>query len=162
MAHYQTCMSFLKQLGEVYWHARFYHDLFKLAASHIGATPHLQDAGVSENLHVRLSSAAVFSDNNPQGQFATNGCDVAPEDAFDRPGSPVDYFVSAGSPVPIFESNGNSVITVFEPALNLESIGAFNSDHVDDAGLNLQGVDIQAWTEWLNQDGIFQSLFPSA
>ncbi|KAI7971102.1 hypothetical protein EIK77_007218 [Talaromyces pinophilus] len=164
MAHYQTCMKFLKQLGEVYWHASFYHDLFKLAASHISATPHPQDAGVSENLREKLSSATVFSDNNPQCQFETPGCDLALEDdAFNRrPRSPVDYFVSARSPAPIFESNGNSVMPVFETAFNLESIETFDPGHVDDGGLNLRGVDIQALTEWLNQDGIFQSFFPSA
>lgn len=162
MAHYQTCMKFLKQLGEIYWHASFYYDLFKLAASHISATPHPQDAGVSENLHERLSSATVFSDNNPQGQFETTGCDLALEDAFNRPGSPMDYFVNARSPVPSFESNGNSAKPVFDPVLSLESIEAFDSGHVDDGGLNLEGVDIQALTEWLDQDGIFQSFFPSA
>ncbi|CAG9990058.1 unnamed protein product [Clonostachys byssicola] len=31
--HFQTCMQFLKRLGEVYWHANFYHDIFELAAS---------------------------------------------------------------------------------------------------------------------------------
>lgn len=30
--HFQTCMEFLKRLGEIYWHASFYHEFFELVA----------------------------------------------------------------------------------------------------------------------------------
>jgi hypothetical protein len=145
-------MEFLEKLGEVYWHASFYHDLFKLAASHISATPRPQDAGVSENPHERLTSVTVFSDNDPRGQFETKTWDLALEDAFNRPGSLVECFFSARSPLPIFESTGNSAVPIFEPDFNLQSlhsqpIEAFDSGYVDDGRLNQQGVDIQALAE---------------
>jgi hypothetical protein len=35
-SHFQSCMRCLKKLGETFWHASFYHDLFEIASQGLG------------------------------------------------------------------------------------------------------------------------------
>lgn len=50
-SHFQSCMRCLKKLGETFWHASFYHDLFEIAyqglgtRSNIDSKTNIQSAG---------------------------------------------------------------------------------------------------------------------
>lgn len=58
-SHFQSCMRCLKKLGETFWHASFYHDLFEIA---------YQSLGTRSNSHSKSNiQSAGFQDTEFNG-----------------------------------------------------------------------------------------------
>ncbi|KIH89861.1 hypothetical protein SPBR_00243 [Sporothrix brasiliensis 5110] len=208
---FATCMSALRQLGQTYWHAQFYHDFFQLAATagrtrartrvRAQAQPFRtrrgHDAQKRKGMEATESKTATGSKRAKVAVHAvettveaTVGVDPTPTqatamtDAISQPHSnsmvPLEQsldYTGWGRIDPLLRQTlvpleGNS--DTLWPAGNWDTGGLDASSLAVYPGdpLNLwmwNGGD-NAWTadqatlfdDWLNDDALFQSLFPSA
>ncbi|ERS97471.1 hypothetical protein HMPREF1624_05639 [Sporothrix schenckii ATCC 58251] len=206
---FATCMSALRQLGQTYWHAQFYHDFFQLAAT-AGRTRERTRVRARAQARTRRGHDAQkrkMEATKPKPATdskrakvavhameataeATAGIDPTPTEATamtDAISPPHSY-----SMVQLEQSLDYTGWGHIDPLLQqtLDPLEG-NSDtlwpagHWDAGGLDASGFSVQpgdplnpwmwnggdnAWTadqatlfdDWLNDDALFQSLFPSA
>lgn len=169
---FEICMTALEKLGHIYWHARFYRDFFRLAERSLtgrsNKTPD-QMNGPKKDLYLRkrpglnapssaTASASVLSPFQPI-------CDTADSHApleRDHPTSekrPKDSTLSNGSTTQGREekiSVPDSDKEMGESTENLPLGGLGIGE------MTLLGSPVTSFNDWLDDDVLFQTLFPSA
>ena len=155
-SHFQTCMKFLHQLGEVYWHADFYHDFFEIAASSSLAGPAQGTASVDQVPPVSSSSRQTQMMGQLQGEDKPK---IGTKRK--RKTGPIDHNA--------FLTSTPSDLTSMDPLppSNLDELSP-----AQDQRSCLQGPpsvsreffeqNDEIFTNWLDDYAFFQNLFPSA
>ena len=143
--HFDTCLDFLKQLGEIFWHASFYHQLFASALSNSQPTTALIKV-------VRDPLVASLSDKSP-GRIITKSAGGR---------SQLDPDVVAGQPnygEMGRHRRGNAV----ESAPIFESLNAAHeTPALESADANILSDTDKLFADLLKDLGYFHNGFPSA
>ena len=165
---YKLCMTFLRELGDIYWHATFYHDFFELAASVDNAwtknpisrsqDPLIaflkQQTAIGERLGGGNSRASGSSDSAPHQ--ASNFSDIAPT---------LQYGPYAG-PETISEVRNKPLAPNSDARIGLKvrdsSAAEIITEPPDGDFFNILGVQELQFEEWLGECGNFLAVFPSA
>jgi hypothetical protein len=168
-------MALLEQLGDIYWHASFYHDFFKLAASHsqeptthTNATeqdplvaffnghiiPTKQPVGKGAELSIQTPSwrrppTANHTENNPiKSTTARNQADdVAGHSSVAITTADIHEGLLATA------STLQTASTLYETGLGELELG--------DAAI-ADAANLQLFEDWLDEFGYFQNIFQSA
>lgn len=167
-------MVLLEQLGDIYWHASFYHDFFKLAASHSQeSTTHA--SGTEQDPLV-----AFFNDHMPAKQPAGKGAELStqttiwkrPLTATDAEKNPIKVTVAqsqdddaAGqSSMPVTTAEIQAGFLATGATLQTTST-AYETGPGDlelgDATIS-DATNLQLFEDWLDEFGYFQNIFQSA
>ena len=156
---FRTCMSVLERLGQTYWHAKFYHDFFQLAA--------LTSRPEAPTLQRPVSATEAREKEQQQNEARRLS---VPEGA--SPSSmPVSHV--GDKPPDLTETNQppyrdgevmSSINEQFAPSMAAE-IGDASAPEpwaAEDMVLVDSEDQIHLYHDWLDDDVLFQSLFPSA
>ena len=157
LAGFKTCLDFLRELSETYWHAGFYLDFFELAGAKL-------PTATSSNFRKEFNDEDLRSrrdqDENPTTKFLR-----VDDDQDHNQGGPrsLDSTTRVGSVPPSAQPESNSS--------NLGSEGpAFKQRYPEEiVGHKESSSDLENFMEfdenlletWLDKFGLFQSLFPS-
>jgi hypothetical protein len=164
-------MGLLEQLGEIYWHAGFYHDFFKLAVLHSqGPTTYTngqeQDplvAFLHDHMPVKLPvlrGTEVYSQNAIRRR-TPNRNDV--EDSATKP--------TATRNLEDMTANFLSVTTTSHSAAHTGYLAStmqapipyeLASDELELGGVAIPDTSSQLFEDWLDEYGYFHNIFPSA
>lgn len=146
---FKICMNTLERLGEIYWHASFYHDFFKLAALHLDSLPRLKRAANHQGdlLQNRPGINQGTIDDSSGAEFVSRSVDDHPlPEVVNLPRSSEITGPTSGA------------ISIGTLALSpLEDLNIENSDQPSSSSAHFE-----AFAEWLDLDECFQSFFPSA
>lgn len=141
-------MAFLQQLGDIYWHASFYHEFFELAASPQGQPNSTRDhdplvAFLSDNLPAKLPSS-----NRPT------------EPHVREEGSVVSKVSKAGAANAAHHVASESHLTVTDAASGAPPTGDTSAS--EDGNGDFLGYLAGPFEDWLEDLGYFHNSFPSA
>ncbi|GFP59081.1 cutinase transcription factor 1 beta [Trichoderma asperellum] len=161
-------------LGDIYWHASFYHDFFTLAASHSqGPTTHA--SGIEQDPLV-----AFFNDHMPAKQPSGKGIELSsqtpswrrPLTANNADGNPIkptvaqnqDHGTTDHSAMPVTTTNIQTGLLAEAPTVQTSS-PTYEADPGDlelaDAAIS-DAANLQLFEDWLDEFGYFQNIFQSA
>ncbi|KAK4078430.1 transcriptional regulator family: Fungal Specific TF [Purpureocillium lilacinum] len=146
--HYDNCMAFLQQLGDIYWHASFYHEFFELAASPQGQPNSMRDhdplvAFLSDNLPAKLPSS-----NRPTEPHVREEGSVVSKVSKDRAANAAHHVAS------------ESHLTVTDAASGAPPTGDTSAS--EDGNGDFLGYLAGPFEDWLEDLGYFHNSFPSA
>ncbi|OAA66893.1 Transcription factor [Niveomyces insectorum RCEF 264] len=167
---FKICIDVLEQLGQTYWHAQFYHDIFQLAAS---STPCGADGQAHSHGHGQRPGS--FRPKRPLRAKTTPDADHAETIALTcatgdpRAGVSVDYArpqgqsrvtrtLHASDPEPPTDDNlieGNEGDPSLLPSSTALDALAFTGQCGD------AECQFHLFNGWLDDDTLFQTLFPS-
>lgn len=167
-------MVLLEQLGDIYWHASFYHDFFKLAASH-SQEPMAHASGTEQDPLV-----AFFNDHMPAKQPAGKVAELSiqtpswrrPPTASNAENNPIkstaaqtqDDGATDHSSMPVTTANIQAGFLATAPTLQTTST-VYEADPGDlelgDAAIS-DAANLQLFEDWLDEFGYFQNIFQSA
>lgn len=167
-------MVLLEQLGDIYWHASFYHDFFKLAASHSQETTTHASATEQDPL------VAFFNDHMPAKQPAGKGAEISTQaPSWRRPHTANNSDNNPVKPTVVQDQNDDTadhssmLVTTADiqdgllataPTLQTAST-VFGADPGDlelgDATIS-DPTNLQLFEDWLDEFGYFQNIFQSA
>lgn len=144
---FQICMAFLKQLGDIYWHASFYYEFLELAASSSQPTSHLAE---DSRKTVSKQTTGHRSSRRPQQRRQEAPLDLATEDHGQEA-----LAVSVTSPD-----------AFSDPSIEAANGDALGGNVMDTEGLALgenNGL-FEDWLgdHWLDEHELFRTMFPSA
>lgn len=170
---FNKCMVLLEQLGDIYWHASFYHDFFKLAASHSQGLTNTN--GIEQDPLV-----AFFNDHMPAKQPAGKAVELSsqtptwrrPPTANTAENNPIKPTVTQNqddgatdhSSMPVTTADIQAGFLATAPTLQTTST-VFEADPSDlglgDAAIP-DAANLQLFEDWLDEFGYFQNIFQSA
>jgi hypothetical protein len=191
MNQFEICMTFLRQLGDIYWHAAFYHDFFQLAASiendeieqkessskdpliaflqekmgHVGRMAQRNNHQSSKRIIRPLEKISNMPSVENQGKdLATNISQTQPNTMnIDALGSFQNHSgVPEGSSTVWTETRMPSITAALAPQfLTIDSTDPA-LDWTNGSIYPITGDDDVEFEEWLTGWGAFQNIFPSA
>lgn len=175
---YNLCMTYLRELGKIYWHASFYCDFFDLAASIDSDLPTQSRTETQDPLISFLQQQMGFNQKiipkfvNTVAKKAQDGDDELEQHADNNTRSRIQYLSTSES-----RTIGSSMSLPIMPGVQERS----ESQHMNAGMLNnmadsnrLFGNETSAdifadprdddlqFEEWLGTYGTFQHIFPSA
>lgn len=171
---FSKCMVLLEQLGDIYWHASFYHDFFKLAASH-SQEPTTHASGTEQDPLV-----AFFNDHMPAKQLAGKGVELSTQTTiWKRPSTATnaerhhikvtatqsqDDDAADQSSLPVTTAEIQAGFLATGPPLQTTPT-VYETDPGDlelgDAAIS-DAANLQLFEDWLDEFGYFQNIFQSA
>lgn len=146
---FNKCIDFLKQLGEIYWHASFYNEFFELAASpsqNTTETPNGERDPLVTFLNDRMPGRQQLCKVlEPQNQGRIRKRTLVDNDE-------------------IGQSNMLASNEANLPALSSPSIMAEmpDSERIDTGDVTWLDPGAQLFEDWLVDLGSFHNIFPSA
>ncbi|KAK6446701.1 hypothetical protein FP744_10002951 [Trichoderma asperellum] len=168
---FNKCMVLLEQLGDIYWHASFYHDFFTLAASHSqGPTTHA--SGIEQDPLV-----AFFNDHMPAKQPAGKGVELSgqtpswrrPPTANNADGNPIKPTVAQNKDRGTADHSAMPVTAAdIQTGFLAEARTSSPTYEADPGDLELadaaisDAANLQLFEDWLDEFGYFQNIFQSA
>lgn len=164
-------MVLLEQLGEIYWHASFYHDFFKLAASHSqGPTTHVngqeQDPLVAFFNDHRPTKQPVVKAPDLYGQNTSRRRTPTGEDIENNPTKPTPTLTGDDS---IADHSSIATTTTatahtgfLAPVTQAPIPYALGTDDLELGGVAIPDTNLQLFEDWLDEFGYFHNIFPSA
>lgn len=166
--NFDKCIVFLKQLGEIYWHASFYNEFFELAAScshNAAATPNGVRDPLVAFLNERMPGRQQFGKAlEPQSQSASRRrtpVDVEEDEeqvnqTERRPASKKngqgDMLASNEAGLPVLSDPLTQTVVAQMP----------DSQRPDTGDVPLLDPGGQLFEDWLDDLGYFHNIFPSA
>lgn len=166
--NFEKCIVFLKQLGEIYWHAGFYNEFFELAAScsqNMTATPNGVRDPLVAFLNERMPGRQQFGKAlEPQGQSTSRRWtpvgvvedDKQVNQTERRPGSKKN---GQGDMLP---SNKAGLPVLSYPPAQTVMAQMPDSERLDTGDVTLLDPGAQPFEDWLDDFGYFHNIFPSA
>jgi hypothetical protein len=159
-------MVLLEQLGEIYWHASFYYDFFKLAAEHS------QGPATYANGQEQDPLVAFFNDRVPPKQLFGKAVDFG--HSASRRRTPVgDDEDTPAKPMQI--PSRDSVATEHAPMVTASvahdgylapstqpSIPYTLGEALELGAVAMPDSNLQLFEDWLDDYGYFHTIFPSA
>lgn len=168
---YQTCMDTLKELGRVYWHANFYYRLFRFAApskSGILSTPR-QPLKKTKRHQSARDKIELEQDQHKRTALKTPGppnrsSAVYPVHYSNQQSS---FAVTASAPESGIcdqaeVTNGTRILTGSISHVDLDIETDRSNQDFEETQITGAGSQISSLYDWLNDDALFSSLFPSA
>ncbi|UKZ55674.1 hypothetical protein TrVGV298_009498 [Trichoderma virens] len=167
---FNKCMGLLEQLGDIYWHASFYHDFFKLAVLHSqGPTTYAngqeQDplvAFLNDHMPVKLP---VLRGTDLYSQSASRRRTPAGDDIEDNTTKPTAISnqddSAAGHSSSIATTAGAQagfLAPTTQPPIPYE----LGSNELELGGVAIPDTNLQLFEDWLDEYGYFHNIFPSA
>ncbi|KAJ5814848.1 hypothetical protein N7474_006625 [Penicillium riverlandense] len=146
---FNKCIVFLKQLGEIYWHASFYNEFFELAAS--------SSQNITETLNGARDPLVTFLNDRMPGRQQFCKVLESQNQSRIRRRTLVDNAENAQSNMLASDEAGL-------PALSSPSIMAEmpDSERLDSGDVTLLDPGAQLFEDWLVDLGSFHNIFPSA
>lgn len=166
--NFDKCINFLKQLGEIYWHASFYNDFFELAAScsqnTMATSNGVRDplvAFLNDHMPVRQQ---IGKASGPQSQSTSRRRTPVGDEEDDeqvrqserRPGS------KANGQGDILASNEAGSPLLSGPRTQTVMAQMPDSERLDTEDVALLNLGSQLFEDWLDDLGCFHNIFPSA
>lgn len=149
VTRFQTCMEFLKQLGDIYWHASFYHDFLELAAS--SSQP--------------ASQVTTDTTNALGGQRAGHSSNRRPQKRDqEAPGMATEDPEVTGQQEALGASTA-SPVACLDPSIEAPNVDIFSGHVMDTEGTVFGDHRIfENWLgdHWLEEHELFRTMFPSA
>ncbi|KAH0524367.1 hypothetical protein TsFJ059_006891 [Trichoderma semiorbis] len=167
---FNKCMGLLEQLGDIYWHASFYHDFFKLAVLHS------QGPAAYTNGKEQDPLVAFLNDHMPVKLPVLRGTELYSQNASRRrtpTGDDIEDNPTKPTATPSREDGAAdlSSITTTTAAAQTGFLAPTTQASVpyelgtDDLGLGavaLPDPNLQLFEDWLDEYGYFHNIFPSA
>lgn len=163
---FNKCMVLLEQLGDIYWHASFYYDFFKLAAEHS------QGPATYVNGQEQDPLVAFFNDRVPPKQLYGRAADYSQSASRRRTPVGDDGEINAKpAPAPARDSGAagyaSTVTTSDVPEGYLApstepSIPYTLGNDLELGGVAIPDSNLQLFEDWLDEYGYFHNIFPSA
>ncbi|KAL6872556.1 fungal-specific transcription factor domain-containing protein [Trichoderma longibrachiatum] len=163
---FNKCMVLLEQLGDIYWHASFYYDFFKLAAEHS------QGPATYVNGQEQDPLVAFFNDRVPPKQLYGRAADYSQNASRRRTPVGDDGEINAKpAPAPARDSGAagyaSTVTTSDVPEGYLApstepSIPYTLGNDLELGGVAIPDSNLQLFEDWLDEYGYFHNIFPSA
>ncbi|PON24374.1 cutinase transcription factor 1 beta [Trichoderma gamsii] len=171
---FSKCMVLLEQLGDIYWHASFYHDFFKLAASQS------QEPTAHASATEQDPLVAFFNDHMPAKQPAGKGVEISiqapnwrrPPTANNAENNPIKLTAAQGQDDDTADHSSMLVTTADIQAGILATAPTLHTTstvyETDPGDLELGDVavsdaaNLQLFEDWLDEFGYFQNIFQSA
>lgn len=167
-------MVLLEQLGDIYWHASFYHDFFKLAASHS------QEPTTHASATEQDPLVAFFNDHMPAKQPTGKGVETSiqasswrrPPTATNAENNPIkltaaqnqDDDTADHSSMLVTTADVQAGLLATAPTLQTTST-VYETDPGDlelgDAAIS-DAANLHLFEDWLDEFGYFQNIFQSA
>lgn len=168
---FNKCMMLLEQLGEIYWHASFYHDFFKLAALHSQRS--------TANTHGQEQDplVAFFNDHMPTKQPIGKAPPDFSSQSVSRRRTPTgDGMESNPSRRAATPNRDNTADQLSMPTTTSAAAHAgflaptsqtpapfaLGSDDLDLGDVVISDTNLQLFEDWLDEFGYFHNIFPSA
>ncbi|KAM0470414.1 hypothetical protein ACHAPX_009944 [Trichoderma viride] len=171
---FNKCMVLLEQLGDIYWHASFYHDFFKLAASHS------QEPTTHASATEQDPLVAFFNDHMPAKQPTGKGVETSiqasswrrPPTATNAEKNPIkltaaqnqDDDTADHSSMLVTTADIQAGLLATAPTLQTTST-VYETDPGDlelgDAAIS-DAANLHLFEDWLDEFGYFQNIFQSA
>ncbi|KAM0247632.1 hypothetical protein ACHAQJ_009772 [Trichoderma viride] len=160
---FSKCMVLLEQLGEIYWHASFYYDFFKLAASHSQGPTTYANANEQDPL------VAFFNDHMPTKQLGGKAPDLYSQSASRRRTPPAhdaenNLIKSTATPNRddgIADHSSMAITTTADTQAGFLAY-ALDSDDLELGDIAIPDTNLQLFEDWLDEFGYFHNIFPSA
>lgn len=161
----RECLRFLQQIGDMYWHACYYHDFFDLVASRLPEDPAL----VNRSSVARPDVLRRRARTNDTSTWSRSIEIREPGNSLDNPDPSIpvapatppaisDFFLGNTHPLHgITSANPSSATQTSE--LPHEQISS-TVPHSGDTG-NLSVFEEDFFEKWFDCDAYFQTLFPS-
>ncbi|KAL6872086.1 fungal-specific transcription factor domain-containing protein [Trichoderma novae-zelandiae] len=163
---FNKCMVLLEQLGEIYWHASFYYDFFKLAALHS------QDPSTYVNGQEQDPLVAFFNHLVPTKQPGGKAADYS--QSASRRRTPVGDDQEnpiKPTPTPVGDNGAAdhaSIVTTsaapdgFSAPVMQPPIPYTLGDDLELGAVAIPDSNLQLFEDWLDEFGYFHNIFPSA
>ncbi|RFU75565.1 cutinase transcription factor 1 beta [Trichoderma arundinaceum] len=162
---FNKCMVLLEQLGDIYWHASFYHDFFKLAASHS------QGPTTYANRQDQDPLVAFFNDHMPTKQPVSKAQELyrrtpTRDEIEGNPLNPTgtpsrENNIADHSSMGITATTSAAHAGYLAPAQTPIAY-ALGSDDLELEGVAIPDTNLQLFEDWLDEFGYFHNIFPSA
>lgn len=162
-----TCMAALKKLGEIYWHASFYYEFFELTASGSQTTS-------AANQHA-TAPEITFGGRTPgkhtNKDLGLQSCNSTRTGSGEAVGTTGQEMVLGTDRAPFHQQHAyHGETSTATPDLETPSPSSFHALSGDTLGLDghtpgdvdFIGTEAGAFESWLDDYGLFQSMFPSA
>jgi hypothetical protein len=165
-------MVLLEQLGDIYWHASFYHDFFKLAASHS------QGPTTNTNGNEQDPLVAFFNDHMPTNRPVGKAPEIYSQSASRRRTPPAhDDECDPTKPTAapnrdngIVDHSSMVITTTADTqagflAPTLQTISTayeLGPDGLELGDIAIPDTNLQLFEDWLDEFGYFHNIFPSA
>ncbi|KAL7947521.1 fungal-specific transcription factor domain-containing protein [Trichoderma barbatum] len=167
---FNKCMGLLEQLGDIYWHASFYYDFFKLAALHSQSPPtnapgQEQDplvAFFNDLLHTKppIGKGPELYSQNASRRRTPTGDDI--EDGSAKPAATPHRDDNAA--VPSSMATTTAAVQAGFLAATTQASMPFElvSDDLELGNVAIPDTNLQLFEDWLDEFGYFHNIFPSA
>lgn len=142
----ETSMQFISQLGDIYWHAEFYHELFELALNQIGNTP-VEKSG---EFDTALSFIKIAKNGGVKDHFCHLSAAQSREASHDK----VLQRVSAVTRDPVAED--------WEAKSGSSDSEDIMASEVEQNVLDQQNIETAIFEDWLRDCGYYYNSLPSA
>lgn len=167
---FNKCMGLLEQLGDIYWHASFYHDFFKLAVLHSqGPAAYTngkeQDplvAFLNDHMPVKLPvlrGTELYSQNVSRRRTPI-GDDI--EDNPIKPTVTPSQEDGAADLSSIATTTAAAQTGFLAPTTQASVPYELGTDDLGLGAVALPDPNLQLFEDWLDEYGYFHNIFPSA